>query len=54
MYNQECISILSDSKDILMCKKRGGHYVTGFDIFREGLCKWHLFYGRKMTRAVVE
>ena len=26
----------------------------GVNIFREGVCKWHLFYGRKMTPTVVE
>ena len=53
MYNEEYISILSDNLDSLKCK-RAGHYSTWVDIFREGVCKWHLFYGRKMTPTVVE
>ena len=53
MNNEEYFSILSDNLDSLKYK-RGGHYSTGVNIFREGVCKWHLFYGRKMTPIVVE
>ena len=38
MYNEEYFSILSDNLDSLKCK-RGGHYSTGVNIFREGVCK---------------
>ena len=40
MYNEEYItlSILSDNLESLKCR-RGGHYSTGVDIFREGVCK---------------
>ena len=53
LYNEEFFSILSDNSDSLK-KKEGGHYSTGVNIFRESVCKWHLFYGRKMTPLVVE
>ena len=52
--NEEYFSILSDSLDSLECERVGGHYSTGVNIFRDGVCKWHLFYGRKMTPSVVE
>ena len=44
----------STSETDLITNKRGGHYSTGVNIFCEGVCKWHLFYGRKMTPTVVE
>ena len=52
--NEEYFSILSDNFDSHEYKRGGGHYSTGVNIFREGVCKWHLFYGRKMTPSVVE
>ena len=48
--NEEYFSILST----VLSVKEGGHYSNGVNIFREGVCKWHLFYGRKMTPSVVE
>ena len=36
----------SSSETDIITNKRGGHYSTGVNIFREGVCKWHLFYGR--------
>ena len=36
--NEEYFSILSDNLDSLECKE-GGHYSTGVNIFREGVCK---------------
>ena len=55
MYNEENSGILSDNLDSLMCK-RGGHYSTGVDIFREGVTPGHYstgFFIRRNTGNIM-